>query len=408
MRLVSRALAVAALCCLPAAALGSQPGAALADRSTAATAESAFSLALLNELGGSGNLVYSPYSIDIALTMADAGAEGRTASQIAGVLQAHSAGAAVADAAALRTSLGRAVGSGVGAPTLDIANALWTQSGLALQAPFVATLSSDFAAPPQATDFAGAPTAALKAINAWVSGHTDALIPMLLGPGSITPATAFVLANAIYLKAHWQDPFLRSRTRPAPFTTPSGQVVQVPFMNQLNANYPYGAATDYQAIDLPYSSSSLSLLAILPRGVTLAHFERGLTARALAEISRRLQVQGVDLSMPKLDLSSQESLNAPLEQLGMTDAFSSAADFRGVTTERSLYISLVEHAAVLKIDEQGTVAAGATAVVAPTLAVPVSRKPASMILNRPYLLLLRDDDSGAVLFVASVANPSQS
>jgi serine protease inhibitor len=92
----------------------------------------------------------------------------------------------------------------------------------------------------------------------------------------------------------------------------------------------------------------------------------------------------------------------------MTDAFSSAADFRGVTTERSLYISLVEHAAVLKIDEQGTVAAGATAVVAPTLAVPVSRKPASMILNRPYLLLLRDDDSGAVLFVASVANPSQS
>jgi len=410
MRLASRALAVVALCCVPAVALGSQARAAFADRSiatSAATAESAFSLALLNELGGSGNVVYSPYSIDIALTMADAGAGGQTASQIAGVLQARSAGAAVADTAALRTSLGSAVGSGAGAPTLDIANALWTQSGLALQAPFVATLSGGFAAPPQSTDFAGAPAAALKAINAWVSSHTNALIPTLLGPGSITPATAFVLANAIYLKAHWQDPFLRSRTRPASFTTPSGQVVQVPFMNQLDGNYPYGAATDYQAVDLPYSSNSLSLLAILPRGVTLAHFEHDLTAPALAGISRRLQVQGVDLSMPKLDLSSQESLNAPLEQLGMTDAFSSAADFRGVTTQRSLYISLIEHAAVLKIDEQGTVAAGATAVVAPTLAVPVSRRPVSMVLNRPYLLLLRDDNSGAILFVASVANPSQ-
>jgi serine protease inhibitor len=112
--------------------------------------------------------------------------------------------------------------------------------------------------------------------------------------------------------------------------------------------------------------------------------------------------------MPKLDLSSQEDLNGPLQNLGMTDAFGPAADFRGVTTQRSLSISLVEHAAVLKVDEQGTVAAGATVVVSPTAAVPVPRKPVSLILNRPFLLLLRDDGGGNVLFVARVDNPAQS
>ncbi|HEX2703331.1 MAG TPA: serpin family protein, partial [Solirubrobacteraceae bacterium] len=347
------------------------------------------------------------YSIDVALTMADAGAAGQTASQVAHVLGAPAAGAAVADAASLRRALARAVGSGSNAPTLDVANALWTQSGLALQPPFVSTLTNDFGAPPESTNFASDPAAALRAINSWVSEHTDALIPALLGPGSITPQTAFVLANAIYLKAHWQNPFAASSTQPAAFTTPDGSVVRVPFMNEHGVTYDYAGGENYQAVELPYSSSSLSLLAILPRGTTLAHFERGLGANVLATIVHHLGPQSVNLSMPKLDLSSQEELNGPLQKLGMTDAFGPAADFRGVTTQRSLYISLVEHAAVLKVDEQGTVAAGASAVISPTTAVPVPREPVSVILNRPYLMLLRDDASGNILFVARVDNPAQ-
>jgi serpin B len=401
-------LAAAVLCgALASTATLGAPTAA-AQPAAAGSAETTFALALLNALGGNGNVVYSPYSVDVALTMADAGAIGQTASQVAHVLGAPSTADAVADAAALRSALARAVGSGSSAPTLDVANALWTQSGLALQQPFVSTLTSDFGAPPQSTDFASDPTAALNAINAWISQHTDALIPGLLGPGSITPQTALVLANAIYLKAHWQTQFVASLTAPAAFTTPSGNVVQVPFMNQHAVNYPYSGGSGYQAVELPYSSSSLSLLAILPRHATLAHFEHGLSAHVLAGIVRRLAAQSVDLSMPKLDLSSQEDLNGPLQKLGMTDAFGPAADFRGVTTQRSLYISLVEHAAVLKIDEQGTVAAGATAVISPTTAVPVPRNPVSVILNRPYLLLLRDDASGNILFVARVDNPAES
>jgi serpin B len=387
------------------AAIGASAAAAPA---AAGSAETTFALALLKVLGGSGNVIYSPYSVDVALTMADAGAIGQTASQVAHVLGAPSADDAVADAAALRSALSSAVGSGSNAPTLDVANALWTQSGLVLRQPFFTTLTDDFGAPPRSTDFAADPAAALDAINAWVSQHTDALIPSLLGPGSITPQTAFVLANAIYLKAHWQTPFLTSLTTPAAFKTAAGNIVRVPFLNQRDVTYAYGSGADYQAVELPYSSSSLSLLAILPRRATLAQFERGLSARVLTGIVERLAARSVDLSMPKLDLSTQEDLNGPLQKLGMTDAFGPAADFRGVTTQRSLYISLVEHAAVLKIDEQGTVAAGATAVISPTTAVPVPRKPVSLILNRPYLLLLRDDSDGNVLFVARVDNPAQS
>jgi serpin B len=411
-RALTRALGASLLCIALAAAAASTTTAATARRAAAtpaaATAENAFSLALLKELGGNGNLVYSPYSVDVALTMADAGAAGQTATQMAHALQAPSPAAAVTDATALRSALLSAVGNGSGAPTLDVANALWTQSGLALQAPFVSTLTNDFGAPPQSTDFASDPAAALQAINSWVSEHTDSLIPSLLGPGSITPQTAFVLANAIYLKAHWEDPFMPSMTQPATFTTASGTTVRVPFMNKRNTNYPYAGTSDYQALELPYTSSSLSLLAILPRGVSLTHFEHGLTAHTLAKLVSGLGERAVNLSMPKLDLASQESLNAPLQKLGMTDAFGPQANFSGVTTARSLYISLVEHAAVLKIDEQGTVAAGATAVVSPTLAVQVPRTPVDVVLNHPYLLLLRDDASGAVLFVARVANPSQS
>jgi serpin B len=404
-QLKSAFVAAALSCALASTAMGGAQASAAGG--AASSAETTFALALLNQLGEGGTVVYSPYSVDVALTMADAGAIGQTASQVAHVLGAPSADDAVADAAALRSALARAVGSGSNAPTLDVANGLWTQSGLALQQPFVSALTDDFGAPPESTDFAADPAAALEAINAWVSQHTDALIPSLLGPGAITPQTAFVLANAIYLKAHWESPFVASLTRPAPFTTPGGTVVHVPFMNERGVTYEYADGARYQAVELPYSASSLSLLAILPRGATLAHFERGLDANELAAIVGHLEPQSVDLSMPKLDLSSQEDLNGPLRKLGMTDAFGPAADFRGVTTQRSLYISLVEHAAVLKVDEQGTVAAGATAVISPTTAVPVPRKPVSLVLDRPYLLLLRDDDGGGILFVARIDKPAQ-
>jgi serpin B len=339
--------------------------------------------------------------------MAGAGAKGPTAAQIDHVLGASSPAGASANAAALRRAMRAAASSGAsGAPTFELANALWIQRGVTLQTPFLTALTDTFGAPPQDTNFSGAPESARQAINAWVSQHTARLIENLLPQGSVSAATVFVLANAIYLKANWATPFETRLTHAAPFTTSTGGRVSVPFMSAERAAYPYTSASDYQAVDLPYRSSSLSLLAILPTGESLTRLEPTLNAGALASLVAALRVRRVNLLMPKLHLHTQTSLNGPLETLGMTDAFGSSANFSGITTKVPLQISLVEHAADLKIDEQGTVAAAATGIVGPTAIALPPGPPVTLNLDHPYLLLLRDDASGAIVFVARVADPN--
>lgn len=401
-RLTRRASAVAALAAA-ALALAAHPGSAASPGPLLAVdAENTFALSLLPHLG-SGNLVYSPYSIATALAMADAGAQGRTATQIDRVLGAGSAAGAAANAAAVQHAVIAAV-SPSGGPQLDLANALWTQRGLPLGHAFVATLTHTFGAPPQAIDFATAPDAARQTINAWVSHHTARLIPSVVPPGAITPATAFVLANAIYLKALWASPFAKSATRTGAFTTSSGTRVSVPFMHASNAQYLYAAGPGYQAVELPYRGSTLAALALLPTG-PLPAFTRTLTASALDAITSSLTTREVDLSIPRLQLHTQLSLNAPLAGLGLGDAFGPSADFRGITATRPLEIGLAEHAADLRVDESGTVAAGATVIIGPT-AIAQPTHSVTVDLDRPFLLLLRDAASRAVLFVARVEDPS--
>jgi len=402
------AAAVAAVA-IPGARAAPAAPAAQPSAAAAGAAENAFALALLPRLGGGGgNLVYSPYSVAVALAMADAGARGATAAQIATVLHASSPAAELAAVRVLRTAIAAAATPGASAPTLDVANALWTQTGLPIQSSFVVTLGSAFGAPPYRIDFEAAPQAALQTINGWVSSHTDRIIPSVLPPGSITSATRFVLANAIYLKARWATQFDPSKTRPMPFTTGAGRRVSVPFMSADDVLYPYAAGAGYQAVDLPYASSSLSLLALLPVGQSLAALEHTLGAGRLASIVAALRPQATDLLIPKLHVRTQTSLNAALHELGVTAAFGPGADFRGITTAAPLEISLVEHAADLRLDEQGTVAAAATVVVGPTaIALPRGRV-VTVDLDRPFLLLLREDHSGAVLFVAQVSDPSAS
>jgi serpin B len=400
-RLTRRASAAAALAAT-VLALVAQSGSAASPSSTiAVSAENAFALSLLSHLG-SGNVVYSPYSIATALAMADAGAQGRTATQIDRVLGAGSVAGAAAQAAAVQHAVTAAV-SPSGGPQLELANALWTQRGLPLGRRFVATLTQTFGAPPRAIDFASAPDAARQTINSWVSIHTGRLIPSVVPPGAITPATAFVLANAIYLKALWASPFAKSATRTGPFTTPSGAHVSVPFMHASNVRYLYAAGPGYQAVELPYRGSTLAALALLPTG-PLAAFTRTLTASSLDAITSSLTAREVDLSMPRFRLHTQLSLNAPLAGLGMGDAFGPTADFRGITATRPLQIGLAEHAADLRVDESGTVAAGATVIIGPT-AIAQPTHSVTVDLDRPFLLFLRDAASRALLFVARVEDP---
>jgi serpin B len=222
--------------------------------------------------------------------------------------------------------------------------------------------------------------------------------------GSISPSTDLVLADAVYLKARWATAFDPTMTAPGAFEPELGPAVQTPFMNE-TVVLPYATNRDYRAIELPYEHSQLALLAVMPAPGTLPRFERQLTARGLSAIAGSLRDRFLGLAMPKLHLSVQTSLNGVLASLGMPIAFTREADFTGISDRPQLALTAVEHAAVLRIDEAGTVAAAATGIsVGPTaIAVP----PITQVrLDHPFLLFLRDRATGTILFAARVENPS--
>jgi serpin B len=383
-------------------------GAALAVRST-----NQLAIDLLKRLGTpDSNTVFSPYSIQAALAMVDTGAAGDTATQIGAVLHAHSAASLASANAVLSRRLAAATARPQNAAAgslaqLSIANGLWLQSGLRLKPQFTATLASGFGAAPQAVDFRRQPESARHLINAWVSSRTAKLITDLMAPGSITVQTALVLANAIYLKARWSSPFASSSTAPGTFLTASGAKVNGPFMTQPSTPLSYARARGYRAIELPYRSSTLSMLVVMPSRGTLGRFERSLTVGSLAGVIGALKPTLVDLHMPRFHLVAHTELSRTLAALGISLAFSNTADFSGITAQTPLAISAVEHGADLKVDEAGTVAAAATGIaLAPTAVAP--GQITQLSLDHPFLLFLRDDQSGAILFAGRVSDPTQS
>jgi serpin B len=392
----------------------------------AVAATDRLALALLPKLGDGANLVLSPYSVQTALAMVDQGAAGQTAIQIGQLLGNTDAATLATSNRALLVQLSGAAGSGTraaagsgtraaagsgtstagaGKPTLDDANSLWLQSGLALKAAFSQSLAANFGVAPQLTDFEHAADAARAAINAWVADRTQQLIQNLMGPDAITPQTALVLANAIYLKARWQDPFNPADTRPQRFFPDQGPAISAPFMTHDAVSLRYARGLGYQAIELPYRDSTLAMLAIMPSAGTIARFEGDLSVAKLAQIVGSLSPMLVNLAMPRLSLSVHSDLGSVLSALGMPLAFTNAADFSGIAARPPLKIQAVEHAAVLKLDEAGTVAAAATGISIEPTAAPSPIDQISVTLDHPFLLFLRDTSTGAILFDGRVSNP---
>jgi serpin B len=362
-------------------------------------------LGLLRDLGGNGNLVVSPYSVETALAMVDQGAAGSTESEIDHLLSVSWPGQIATDDSLLRQALRAAVRDhGAHGPTFDDANNLWVQSGFALESPFSSTLSGDFGVTPQSADFENDPSGARSAINAWVAAHTGKLINHLMPAGSITALTRLVLANAIYLKAKWESPFQAGNTADRDFFPAAGAAVRTPFMSQIGF-FSYHRGAQYTAVELPYANSSLSFLAVMPTSGTIAGFEHKLTPRQLNAIASGLASANMSLSVPKLDLSIDSNLNGVLSKLGMSIAFENGANFSGISKKVQLVIQDVEHDAVLKVDEAGTVAAAATGISVGTTAIEMP-PPLHVTLDHPFLVFLRDDKTGAVLFAARVANPA--
>jgi serpin B len=417
-RLLASLLAAAALLAAveaSTAAHGGAPGRATAAGPVAPAVDATNRLAvtLLPRLGGGGDTVFSPYSIATALAMIDQGAAASTATQIGRVLGNGNAAALAASERTLSSALAAAVRRGSPGTSagdlarLEIANGLWVGSQLSLEQPFGAALGQEFGATPQTLDFGAAPEAARQAINAWVARHTAQLIKGLMPAGTITAQTRLVLANAIYLKAHWSNPFVKASTALGPFEVSGGATVTVPFMTEPVTQFEYGRGAGYRAIGLPYLDSTLSMLVVMPATGTLTRFERGLTLAALSRISRDLATARVALRMPRFNLSLHAMLNGVLSALGMPLAFSDAADFRGITRSVALKIQAVEHGATLTADEQGTVAAAATGISTEPTALP-GGPIVRLTLDHPFVFFVRDDVTGAVLFAGRVVDPSGS
>ena len=382
---------------LRAPADGAPP--ATGDPTELASDEAAFALALLHQAStGTDNITVSPASLALALSMLQQGAGGQTAQQIAAAL--HVPGMSATQQAASWQALDAAWSAAARNQglTLDTANSLWQQKGVAIGKDFLQTLSKYYDAGMWQVDFAQDPSAAVDAINRWTSENTHGKIAKLFD--SLDPATRLVIANAVYFKADWQTPFDGSRTHDARFTLSSGSTESVPFMNG-TFSYPAAVTDDYTAIDLPYKGDRFSALAIMPNKNPLADFTAALTGDRLAAIVDGLHTGSVDLSMPKFETTSTTDLGPVLQRMGIRDAFSAHADLSGIAP--NLTVSQVVQPTYLKVAEKGTVAAAATGVGITSTAIPAGR--ITVTLDHPFLFLIRDNKTGAILFASQIQNP---
>jgi serpin B len=348
-----------------------------------------------------GNAVVAPDSVLTALAMTGTGARGRTAADIVHTLHLRNRSALIDVGRLQRAIASKQAAAGAcdpSPPVFSVANRIFLQQDYPLLPSFVAGQQRHFGAEPQLVDFVRDEAGALRAVNGWVSEQTEGLIPDLFP--SFSPDARLVLVNAVYLKAAWLRPF--TSVSPAVFHAAGGRR-QVDFMHETRS-LRYASGEGFRAVELPYRASTLSMLVVMPTKGSLGSFQNRLSAGSLAEIAGDLSIQPLKLSMPRFHLDARISLTQALKELGMGLAFSEQADFSGMTGNLALKIGEVRHAVDIAVDEEGTVAAGATGVEM----VKKSKRPTPIRLDidRPFLFFLRDTTTGAVLFAGRMADPA--
>ena len=365
--------------------------------------------ALKEELQGKeDNLFYSPYSISLALAMTYAGARGETAEQMAATLQfmleqerLHPAFNWLdAELASRGESAEGKDGEGF---RLNIVNAIWGQKDYEFLTDFLDVLAENYGAGLRILDFITETEKSRLTINDWVSDQTEGRIEDLIPQGAVDALTRLVLTNAIYFNAAWAYPFDEDMTADGPFYLLDGGQVIVPMMKQ-TASFGYTEGEGYQAVELLYDGDELSMVILLPEAGKFESFEEELQSQQVDAIISGLQPTLVTLTMPKFEFDSEFSLKDTLAEMGMPIAFSGGADFSGMTGNPELAISDVIHKAFVAVDEAGTEAAAATAVIVGLTAVP-GESSVKVTIDRPFIFLIRDIETGAILFVGRVLNP---
>jgi serpin B len=377
----------------------------------AATSLSLFSTGLYAILARTeGNLVFSPYSAAVALAMTRAGATGETFDQVSAVLHADQAGDldaglnAIDQALATRPGEYRWMDKTVKLE-LATANQLWGQRDYPFHDAFLDKLAANYGAGVRLVDYIKATEDARKAINAWVSDQTKERIPELIPEGVLNSDTRLVLTNAIYLNAPWMHRFNKDATAPGPFTRLDGSTVEAQLM-RLGEVLRYAQGSGYQAVELPYVDGSLAMLVIVPGPGKFADFQSTFSADTIETIVSDLKTARVKLAFPRFEYRTQASLKDALKEMGMPIAFEGGlADFSAMSPDgKNLYIQDVIHEAFIAVDEDGTEAAAATAVVVGATSAPVDV--VELTVDRPFIYAIRDNDTGAILFLGRVTDPS--
>lgn len=355
-----------------------------------------------------GNLFYSPYSISSALAMPYAGADGETEEQMAETLRydlpqerLHPAFNALS--LALTTEEEEEQEEEGDPFILDVANAVWGQEGYPFRQEYLDILARNYGAGIHILDFVQAPEQARQTINAWISEQTNGRIEDLIPQGVIDDLTRLILTNAIYFRASWEHPFDEEQTQDGPFRLPDGEEISVPMMQQ-TARFGYTEGKDYQAVELPYVGNRASMVIVAPEMGQFSDFEESLQAQDIEDIMANMENEDVILTMPKFSFDARFQMAQQLAEMGMPTAFSpEEADFSGIDGSRELYIHEVLHEAFVAVDEAGTEAAAATAVVVGITAAPA--EPTEFTIDRPFIFLIRDMETNAILFMGRVINP---
>lgn len=375
-----------------------------------------------------GNVFFSPFSIDTALAMTYAGAAGDTAKQMAQVLHFDLAQDKLHEATG--ELLKRLNEPAVKRPyQLSVANALFSAKGFAFKKEFTDVNAKHYGAAVTELDFHGKAEESKKYINSWVEKQTNDRIKNLIPDAGLLSDARLVLVNAIYFKGDWEHKFDKKDTKDVDFKIAADKSSKVPLMYQ-QRSYSYMETDDLQAVRLEYAKTpakdkkdkeaaddrlaasadkGLSMIVLLPKKVDgLAALEKKLTTKDLTEWTGKMHREDVKLSLPRFKMTYDTELSAVLKSMGMTDAFDERkANFSGISGSESVMISKVIHKAFVEVNEEGTEAAAATAVIMVPTAAPMPREPKTFTADRPFLFLIQDNASGAILFMGRVMDPTK-
>ena len=382
---------------------------ALDDKSLLIEANNNFAFDLYKDLSTDSkyegqNLFFSPFSIFSALALTNEGARNITKDEITSVLHLSK------DDSARRNgflSMMKEISGGKTSYVLKNANALWADNNYSFLPDYMSIAEQYYGAEVHNLDIRNSPDNAASKINKWVEEKTDDYIKNLIKPGALSSFTRLVITNAIYFNGNWENSFDKNLTYDKEFRINPENKTPVRMMQINDNSFRYYEDENLQVIELPYAKGEgkeLSMLILLPKSVNITPAEDALNVKKLSEIRKNLTKNEVDVNLPKFNFTEEYKLKPILTSLGMSDAFSENADFSGMDGKHNLYISDVLHKSFVDVDEKGTKAAAATAVIFNELVM--LKKEYKFIADHPFIFLIQDTNDGTIYFIGRVMNPA--